>query len=310
MKILGPDYLVFASDDIDACAKCAEDYGLTKVERSNTGAIYHAKDGTGMIIRKPSDTSLAKGVAADPNLRETIYGVADKATLEAIAAELSKDRDVKDVGNGVLRSTDAEGYGISFQVTVRKKLDIPPYGVNVPGQAPGRAINVLGTEQAGDIKPMTMSHLVIFTKDKVKSEKFYAERLGFRTVDSFKELGPFMRPQGTQEHHTLFLIQNPHTLGLQHFTFHFAGINELLKSGWEFVGKGYKSQWGPGRHLLGSNYFWYFYSPFGGIIEMDADMDTHDDSWAPRSVSISKDTTQAYLLQYADKWVPTGGDAH
>ncbi len=309
MNILGPDHLIFASDDIDACATCAEDYGLIKVERSAAGATYEALDGTSIIIRKSSDSILAAPVAADPNIRETVYGVSDKATLQAIAAELSKDRDVKEVSPGVLRTVDDDGYPIGFQVTIRRPTGTPHYGVNVPGQAPGRPVNVIAAINDEVPKAYSLSHVVLFTKDKVKSEKFYADRLGFRTVDVFTNLGPFMRPAGTTEHHTLFLIQRPDTLGLQHFTFHFAGANELLKAGWEFVRKGYRSFWGPGRHILGSNYFWYFNSPFGGLIEFDADMDLHDDNWKPRFVPANADTSQTFLLQYTDRWTP-GGDKH
>ena len=99
-------------------------------------------------------------------------------------------------------------------------------------------------------------------------------------------------------------------LWLLGFTFHVAGPNELLKAGWEFAKKGYKSQWGPGRHILGSNYFWYFNSPFGGMMEYDADMDLHDDSWVPRVVPASQDTSQTFLMQYADKWSPGPGRNH
>jgi len=307
VKILGPDFLVFGIDDVDAGHRCAVDYGLKVVEKGAHGGTYEALDGTCIVIRRSSDPGLLPATAAKPGLRETRYGVADKATLQAIGAELSKDRDVKELANGLLQSTDADGYHIAFEVTGRRPIDGPWYGINVPGQPPGRGMNVTATTiDEPDIRPYTLSHVVMFTRDKVKSENFYAARLGFRTVDSFSNLGPFMRPQGTHDHHTLFLIQAP-PRGMEHFTFHFAGANEVLKAGWEFSRKGYKSFWGPGRHILGSNYFWYFNSPFGGNIEFDADMDIHDDSWRPRSVPMSVDASQSFLLQYADKWAPTGG---
>jgi hypothetical protein len=84
-------------------------------------------------------------------------------------------------------------------------------------------------------------------------------------------------------------------------------MHELLKAGWEFQKKGYKSFWGPGRHIFGSNYFWYFNSPFGGLIELDADMDLHDDNWKPRHVLASADSSQTFLLQWAEKWTPGPG---
>lgn len=307
MNIIGPDALTFGVEDLDASMKFLLDYGLQAVERGSYGGTFAAADGTSLVVRKASDAGLPKAVAPAPNCRDSLYGVADKATLQAIGAELSKDREVYELPNGVLRSTDADGYSISFQVTCRKDPQLPHYGVNVPYQTPGRPANFIAAIDAEDIRPRSLSHMVFFTHDRDRAEKFYAERLGFRTVDVFTNLGPFMRPAGTQEHHTLFLIQAPQ-LGVQHFTFHLAGANELLKAGWEFTRKGHRSHWGPGRHILGSNYFWYFNSPFGGLMEMDADMDMHDDTWQPRHVPANADTSQTFLLQYADKWSPQGRD--
>jgi catechol 2,3-dioxygenase-like lactoylglutathione lyase family enzyme len=304
VNILGPDSLIFGVDDLDACIKCISDYGLNKVESGSHGATFEALDGTGVIIRKSGDKGLAAASAPSPNIRETLYGVADKATLEAVGAELTKDREVKQT-NGILHTVDDDGDPIAFQVTTRRAIKAPHYGVNVPGQAPGRAINEIAAIDGDRPIGRSLSHVVMFTKDKVKSEKFYAERLKFRTVDVFTNLGPFMRPAGTPEHHTLFLIQAP-VVGLQHFTFHFSGMNELLKAGWEFQKLGYKSFWGPGRHILGSNYFWYFNSPFGGLIEFDADMDLHDDNWKPRFIPANAQTSQTFLFNYTDKWSPGG----
>jgi catechol 2,3-dioxygenase-like lactoylglutathione lyase family enzyme len=305
VRILGPDQLIFGVEDLDACIQCASDYGLKKVESGSHGATFEALDGTGLLIRRAADASLAPASAPSPNLRDTLYGVADQATLDAVGAELAKDREVRLIDNRVLRSTDADGYPISFQVTQRRPIVAPHVGINVPGQVPGRFINEVAA--LDDQRPVaySLSHVVMFTRDKLKSEQFYAERLGFRTVDVFTNLGPFMRPAGTYEHHTLFLIQSP-GMGVQHFTFHFAGANELLKAGWAFQQKGYKSFWGPGRHIFGSNYFWYFNSPFGGLIELDADMDLHDDSWVPRHAPANADTSQTFLCNGTEKWSPRG----
>lgn len=120
-----------------------------------------ALDGTSIIIRKSNDGTLPTAVAPGPTCRETIYGVVDKAALEAIGAELSKDRNVKLV-NGGLRSTDADGYGIGFQITQRRDPQAQHYGVNVPYQAPGRPHNEVGANGDADIRPYTLSHIVFF----------------------------------------------------------------------------------------------------------------------------------------------------
>lgn len=84
------------------------------------------------------------------------------------------------------------------------------------------------------------------------------------------------------------------------------GPTDVLQAGTRFVEKGYESFWGPGRHILRSNWFWYFNSPFGSHVEYDADMDLHDGQWAAREVPASADTSQLFLFQSKSKWFPMG----
>jgi catechol 2,3-dioxygenase-like lactoylglutathione lyase family enzyme len=169
-----------------------------------------------------------------------------------------------------------------------------------------RPVNELGADPEAVVKPRTLSHVVYFVPDAAKAEKFY-ERLGFVTTDRFVNVGPFMRPAGTLDHHTLFMIQTPPFLkGCEHFTFHVAGPNELMLAGARFSANGYQTFWGPGRHLFGSNWFWYFNSPLGCHVEYDADMDLHDDSWQPRTKPMGADTSQIFLFTLRDKWAPSG----
>lgn len=307
MNIIGPDEVVFGVEDLEASLKFATDFGLTPVGVTSEGGLLEALDGTAMRILRSTDASLPAPNAPSPNIRETIYGVADAATIQAVGAELSKDRPVTMDEDGTIHSRDDDDYAIAFRVTRRHGTGLPHYGVNVPGQEPGRGLNVTMAHDEDRPKPLTLSHVVLFTPDKIKAEKFYAERLGFITVDVFDNLGPFMRPAGTFDHHTLFFIEAPFR-GLEHFAFHVAGANELLKSGWEMTQLGYKSAWGPGRHILGSNYFWYFNSPFGGKFEIDADMDQHDDNWEPRHFVAKAPVSQIYHFKAVPKFQPGPGD--
>ncbi len=50
-----------------------------------------------------------------------------------------------------------------------------------------------------------------------------------------------------------------------------------------------------------------FHSPFGCRFEYDADMDLHDDSWVPREADLTVDSSQAFLFQYRDNWIPVPG---
>lgn len=301
MNIIGPDALVFGVDDLAACGQYLVDYGLSDVGNGR----YEALDGTAVVIRHRDDSTLPPGLGTASLLRETVYGVADAATLDAIAAELGRDRAVTRQ-DGVLRCHDDMGFALAFQLTVRRPLALAAETVNAPGAAPQRGPNALGLPPEMPARPRSLSHVVNFVPDAARAEAFYA-RLGFVCTDRFTGVGPFLRPAGTLDHHTLFMIQTPPFMkGVEHFTFHLGGPTEVLLAGTRFVEKGYQSFWGPGRHRFGSNWFWYFNSPLGCHVEYDADMDLHDQHWSPREVPMSADASQLFLFQHREKWAPSG----
>ncbi|MDN8037072.1 VOC family protein [Burkholderia vietnamiensis] len=310
MKIIGPDELVFGVDDIDSCAQYLRDYGLRPLDVSENGGRFEALDGTAVVLHRYDDATLPASLGTQSMLRETVYGVADVSTLEEIREELARDRSAHLDENGVLHSTDDMGFAIGFQVTCRRKLQMSVETVNAPGAAPQRGANQTAVRPDIDALPRSLSHVVYFVPDAAKAEAFYVERLGFTCTDKFTGVGPFLRPAGTSDHHTLFMIQTPAFMkGCEHFTFHLGGPTELMVAGSRFVEKGYQSFWGPGRHHFGSNWFWYFNSPLGCHVEYDADMDLHDESWVPRAAAMSADASQLFLLTHREKWAPGGPPA-
>ncbi|MCB1686934.1 MAG: VOC family protein [Halioglobus sp.] len=303
MNIVGPDALIFGVDDVEGCRQFLSDYGLDDAGNGR----FEALDGTAVVIAQKDDPLLPPALATGSMLRKTVYGVAEQATLDAISEELGKDRQVKKLDDGSIEVVDDTGFLLGFQVTVRKKLSLPAGRVNVPGGSEQRPVNNVAVKKEAQPKPVTLSHLVYFVPDYAKAEAFYEQRLGFVTTDRFTGVGPFMRPAGTNDHHTLFMIQTPpHMQGCEHFTFHMAGPNDVMQAGTNMVKKGYQSFWGPGRHIFGSNWFWYFSSPMGCKMEYDADMDLHDDSWSAREAALGADNSQVFLMEYREKWAPMG----
>lgn len=303
MNITGLEGLVFGVDDLAACTQYLADYGL----RAVGGGRFEALDGTAIVLADKNDPALPPGLGTSSMLRKTIYGVADAGTAQAIASELSKDREVKHLPDGSIEAVDDMGFALGFQISKRKSLDLPSEAVNSPGAPPQRLENRLGVWPDMPALPRALSHVVYFVPDYKKAEAFYANRLGFITTDRFIDVGPFMRPAGLRDHHALFLIQTPPFMkGCEHFTFHVGGPTELLLAGTRFASKGYETFWGPGRHLFGSNWFWYFNSPLGCHVEYDADMDLHDDKWVARVVPAGADSSQLFLFQRRDKWFPSG----
>ncbi|MHA6195780.1 VOC family protein [Pseudomonas wadenswilerensis] len=306
MNIIGPDYLVFGVDNVADCVQYMIDYGLKPCDIDDNGGYLEALDGTGVLIRPRHDPRLPAAMETATTLRETVYGVADEATLQAIEAELGKDRDVVRGEDGVLRCVDDMGFALGFRITQRRVLDLPGEASHAPGAAAARPVNALGASNDMPALPRSLSHVVYFVPDPDRAEAFYA-RLGFVCTDRFIDTGPFLRPGGTQDHHTLFMIKTPPFMkGIEHFTFHLGGPTEVLLAGSRFVEKGYESFWGPGRHQLGSNWFWYFNSPMGCHVEYDADMDLHDEEWTARVAAPGADNSQYFLFQYREKWFPSG----
>ena len=304
MNITGLDALVFGVDDVAACSQYLTDYGLTPVG----GGRFEALDGTAVQVLQRDDPTLPPPLPTRTMLRKTVYRVKDAASIAAIAAELGRDRAVKHLPGGAIETTDDLGFVLGFQLDSRKPVALQAEVVNLPGSLPQRPLNHVAVDDAADLRPLTLSHVVYFVPDEARATAFYRDRLGFRETDRLVGAGPFLRPAGTPEHHTLFLIQTPPFLqGCEHFTFHMAGPGAVLQAGSRFQAKGHASFWGPGRHRMGSNWFWYFKSPLGCNIEYDADMDLHDDAWQARAVPMSADASQLFLFQERDKWIPAGG---
>lgn len=303
MNIIGPDALVFGVDDLAACSQYLIDYGL----RDAGAGRFEALDGTAIVLRQQDDASLPPPLGTASMLRKTIYGVADTATMEAIAQELQRDREVRRLPDGSIEAEDEMGFTLGFQVTQRRTLDLPAEAINAPGAPAQRAPNIVGVDDDADLTPRTLSHVVYFVPDADKAGAFYIERLGFRCTDRFTGVGPFLQPGGSLDHHTLFMIQTPPFMkGCEHFTFHMGGPTALMQAGSNFVNKGYQSFWGPGRHRFGSNWFWYFNSPLGCHVEYDADMDLHDESWTAREAPMGADSSQLFLFQHRENWAPSG----
>jgi catechol 2,3-dioxygenase-like lactoylglutathione lyase family enzyme len=307
MKITNLETLIFGVDNIAECAKYLTDYGLADASDPTQGIYrFEALDGTAVELYESTNPSLPPSPAENCLLRKTVMGVYDQETLDAIVDELSKDREVRRLDDGSIESQDDAGFVLGFQISKRKSVNQMAEIVNAPGSPIQRNPNELGVDVNREhIWPRSLSHVVYFVPDVGKLEAFY-ERLGFRCTDRFEGIGPFLQPAGTLDHHTHFLIEAPaHMQGVEHFTFHFAGPNDVVQNGTRFTEKGYQSFWGPGRHIFGSNWFWYFNSPFACHVEMDADMDLHDGNWEPRVEPLVTDTTQVFLLQYREKWSPS-----
>lgn len=278
MNITGPEHMVMGVEDLAECRRFLNLYGLRELEHGATGASFEALDGSGVSLLMADDPSLPPANVQGPTLRAAVWGVKEKSDLDAIAAELEKDRKVT-WSNGVLQSTDDDQNALYFRVTQRRPYEATGYQINVAGMPAQRFNKRANFDEHGPARQM--GHVVYWTRDPKKAVQFYRDRLGFRITDSFtNNMGVFARAQGHSDHHSLFLMQNDKIPpSFQHAEFTFGDAQDVMAGGYRLTKAGYDTAFGPGRFELGSNWFWYLKSPMGGAFELGADMDQADDNW-------------------------------
>jgi catechol 2,3-dioxygenase-like lactoylglutathione lyase family enzyme len=272
MKILRIESLSYGVDDVEASLRYYEDWGLATTEHGKHGADYLLPSGQQIKVRNADDPTLPAPIEKGSTVREVVWGVEDERSLDEIGAELGKDQDVKRGPDGV-RAQDPFGLSVAFRVA-------QPAGT---ARASDRVRNH-PFDMTSRAQPQRIGHAVFFVpRPKMAAmQQFYLDRLQFRLSDRVPEFGDFMRCSGSLEHHNLFLLQQPERAGFNHAAFEVAHFDEIIVGGKFMLGREWKPATTPGRHVLGSNMFWYFESPCGGNTEYFCDMDLMDDNWKPR----------------------------
>ncbi len=297
MRIKGVDGVVLGVEDMVMAARFYDAFGLDRRESSASSQLFCTKDDTAITLRHASDNSLPAAVTGGSTVREVIWGVSSQDELEAIAADLTRDRPVHRDEDGVLHALDDDGYGVAFRIARRKNIPPEPNRLNIYGAAPNRPVNTR-VDFLEAIRPTAIAHIVLMTPDVLRATAFYTERLGFYVTDRFASgNGAFLRSAGSPYHHNLFLIKSPNR-GLHHIAFAVADFNEVVLGGQSLLETGWEPKWGPGRHLIGSNYFWYFNSPCGGAMELTADMDRADDNWVTGEWDYVPQNTMAWSTDF------------
>ena len=293
MNIPGVEWITYGTAEVPESAKFFEDCGLVLDEKGAFGANLRLADNTQIRIRAnddpgPPPSNSVWALPTDSIGREVVWGVADNDSLEEIAAEISKDREVTTDDDGVLHCFDDRQNAIGFAVTQRIEIDVPLPETNSPGviQRMNRPADgsdgVMGAAQK-------IGHVVYWTPgNNEEAASFYLDRLGFKLTDLENgrdgAQSRFTRCPTSHDHHNLFLQQRGELAGYQHCALEVRDFDQVMLRGIHLEEQGWKSHIGPGRHLTGSNLSWYFWSPAGGMVEFYCDFDQMDDDWVPRVI--------------------------
>ena len=202
------------------------------------------------------------------------YGV-HAGDLDAFKARISKlgigcEPHPLSGGDGVwLRDPD----GIAIQLVVATKVSPSEKCKPIPGAAvaPGKAA-APSRSRVEAVRPRYLSHILRFTPDVPRMMQFSQDVLGLRVSDRSLDVIAFMHtPHGSDHHLVAFAKSN--APGLHHSSWDVGSLEDVGRGSEQMRKHGYSKGWGVGRHVLGSNYFYYVQDPWGSFAEYSFDID-------------------------------------
>jgi len=175
-------------------------------------------------------------------------------------------------------SADASGLwiegpdGLPLQLRVAAKSspsqpaprEFPPESSN-QGRAPSRS-------RTQAVRPLYLSHILLFSADVDAARRFYEEVLGLRLSDKSGSVIAFMHTPHGSDHHLIALARS-NGAGLHHSSWCVPSLDAVGLGSQQMAEAGYGQGWGLGRHVLGSNYFRYVRDPWGSYAEYSYDID-------------------------------------
>jgi catechol 2,3-dioxygenase-like lactoylglutathione lyase family enzyme len=287
MAILGVETLEYGVEDVAQSTRFFVDFGLPLVESAADASRFELAEGSSVIIRQANDSRLPKSAMQGHGVRRVVWGMDTQANVDRLAADLARDREVTRDADGTAHFLTDFGAAMALRVFPRRAVITAPDAINSPGR-----INRLNQHRKWRLRaqPKVIGHVVFAVPDYLRAAAFMCERLKFRLSDSQRTFGEYLRAEGSNNHHSILLLNaDLHLPGMDgQFRFHHAnfgvedideimvGANHMTRCGWA------PSELGLGRHRIDSALFYYLPCPAGGEAEYGTDSDYVDDSWVPR----------------------------
>ncbi|HSQ82452.1 MAG TPA: VOC family protein [Casimicrobiaceae bacterium] len=149
--------------------------------------------------------------------------------------------------------------------SVKAKPAVAPPVPMGKGAAPSRS-------GAPRVRPRRLAHVLLFTPDVPRQVAFYSDVLGLRLSDRSGDIIAFMHAPHASEHHLVAFAKSG-APGLHHSSWDVGSIDDIGLGAEYMRAQGYVKGWGVGRHVLGSNYFYYVQDPWGSWAEYSFDID-------------------------------------
>ncbi len=122
------------------------------------------------------------------------------------------------------------------------------------------------------VHPRWLSHVLLFSPDVSGMVTFCEDVLGLKLSDRSVDIVAFMHTPHGSDHH-LFAFVKSDGPGLHHTSWDVGSLDDVGEGSEQLRTAGYPDGWGVGRHVLGSNYFYYARDPWGSFAEYSFDID-------------------------------------
>jgi catechol 2,3-dioxygenase-like lactoylglutathione lyase family enzyme len=261
--------LELAVPDPDALLAFWEDLGMVRHGHSTLGTAD-----------RPSQLRVSEGPYR--HVSELRLACSDESDLVDIARRLGALGVDAQRTDGTLRCRDPlADHDVVVEVADPAPLTpTAPRPTNRPGSTARVGRRAPGAVPTGATPPRRVGHVVFGSPDVAGSVAFYRDGLGFRVSDVIDQgIGCFLRC--STDHHNLLVMPAPVPC-MNHYAVEMDDVDAIGLAGMRVVaGRERSSVYGIGRHVLGSNLFWYLLDPAGGMFELFADMDqiVDDAAW-------------------------------
>jgi len=163
--------------------------------------------------------------------------------------------------------------GIAIQVVVGPKVSpsVKAAATPVAPPAPGKGA-APSRSAAVQTRPRRLSHVLLFSPDVPRSVAFCENVLGLRVADRSADIIAFMYGPHASDHHMVAFAKSD-APGLHHSSWDVGSVDDVGVGAERMRADGYVHGWGVGRHVLGSNYFYYAQDPWGSWAEYSYGID-------------------------------------
>ncbi|MFJ8329948.1 VOC family protein [Streptomyces sp. NPDC094437] len=281
MGIQRIESVTYSIDDLDACVRFHDDFGLTPVQHTDEHAVFETRTGQTVHLDTAPAPTLPPPVENGPTLREVVWGVDTPAELARLVTAVAAVRTVRESADGVHHTVDETGFGVALTLARPKPAPVTPRIANTLGNV-GRWNTAL--EPLTRAHPLRMCHVAlnIPKAGREAAVAFYTDLLGFRATDVVEPMGVFLKAPGDDDQHTMLLCHRPDRAGVNHIAYEVPGFDDVVEGGNFMIERGWREARRLGRHTIGSNVFRFLHAPCGGRVEYAADMDRVDDRYATR----------------------------